>query len=97
MRTVTVITTGGTIATSADERGVLRPTRTGADLVAGAATPAGLDVVVTDLLARDSAALTPADWQTITSAVSDAAGRGPVVLTDRKSVVEGKGGERGEG
>ncbi|HLR99721.1 asparaginase [Mycolicibacillus parakoreensis] len=88
MRTVTVITTGGTIATSADERGVLRPTRTGADLVAGAATPAGLDVVVTDLLARDSAALTPADWQTITSAVSDAAGRGPVVLTHGTDSIE---------
>lgn len=74
MATVTVITTGGTIATSDDGHGVLRPTRSGADLVAG--WPPGLDVVVTDLMARDSAAMSPADWRRIGTAVSVAAETG---------------------
>lgn len=80
MATVTVITTGGTIATSDDGHGALRPTRSGADLVAGVAPP-GLDVVVTDLMARDSAAMSPADWRRIGTAVSVAAETGGVVVT----------------
>lgn len=67
MTRLVVITTGGTIATSADTDGVLRPVRTGADLTAG------LDAQVVDLFARDSSQLTPADWMRIGTAVTEAA------------------------
>jgi len=57
-----VLSTGGTIATGADSAGVLRPVRTGAELTAG------LDVTVVDLMAVDSALLTPSDWVRIGAA-----------------------------
>ena len=70
MPRLVVISTGGTIATSADADGVLRPTRSGADLTAG------LDVELVDLLAKDSSQLEPADWVRIGAAVNSAVSGG---------------------
>jgi L-asparaginase len=67
MPRIVVITTGGTIATSADPAGVLRQSLSGAELVEGLGTE------VVDLLAVDSSELTPLDWLLIGSAVSAAA------------------------
>lgn len=68
---VVVITTGGTIATSTDSAGIRHPTRTGADLTAGLRVAA--DVRVIDVMAVDSAALTPSDWDRIRLAIAVAA------------------------
>ncbi|AKK27560.1 asparaginase [Mycobacterium sp. EPa45] len=67
MPRLVVVTTGGTIATSADGQGVLRPVHGGAELVGG------LDARVIDLFTVDSSQLTPADWLRIGNAVTDAA------------------------
>ena len=64
-----MITTGGTIASSADEDGVKRPTTSGADLVSG------LDAEVVDLMSVDSSQLTPADWDAMRTAVAAVAAR----------------------
>jgi len=66
MGRLVVVTTGGTIATSSDDAGVKRPTRSGADLTAG------LDVEVIDLMAMDSSQLTPAHWDQIRASVQAA-------------------------
>lgn len=70
MPRLVVISTGGTIATSADTDGVLRPSRSGADLTTG------LDVEVIDLFSVDSSQLEPSDWLRIGAAVNAAAAGG---------------------
>ncbi len=84
-----VITTGGTIASGSGPDGVLRPARSGAELVAdlgtapGAVRETGTDVSVIDLMNVDSSQLTPNDWLSIAAAVAEAAADGAdgVVVT----------------
>ena len=84
MPRLVVVTTGGTIATSADTEGVLRPVHGGAELASG------LGVEVVDLLNVDSSQLTPADWLSIAAAAEDAAGRGAdgIVVTHGTDTME---------
>jgi len=74
MPRLVVITTGGTIASGSGDDGVLRPARSGADLLAGLDT--ALDVSVVDLMSVDSSQLTPADWLRIATAVGEATADG---------------------
>jgi L-asparaginase len=86
MSRVVVVTTGGTIASVADDSGVLRPARTGAELLGAN----GRDVEVIDLMAKDSSELTVADWDRIASSVSAAVDDGAdgVVVTHGTDTLE---------
>jgi L-asparaginase len=70
MSRVTVIATGGTIATTTDTEGVRRPTQGGAQLTAG------LNVDVVEVMSKDSSELVPADWDVIGAAAQSAADGG---------------------
>lgn len=88
MTLVVVVTTGGTIATTADPDGVARPTRRGEALLGGLAT--SHDVRVHDVLARDSSDLGPPEWDVIAAAVRAAVddGAGGVVVTHGTDTME---------
>jgi L-asparaginase len=80
-----VITTGGTIASRADDDGVKRPSTSGADLVDG------LDAEVVDLMSVDSSQLTPAHWDSMRTAVAAIAKRpdvAGVVITHGTDTME---------
>ena len=82
MANLVVVTTGGTIATSSDDHGVKRPTRSGAHLTSG------LDVHVVDLIAVDSSMLTLADWDRIRAAVTALSEADGVVITHGTDTME---------
>lgn len=77
----TVITTGGTISTTASTNGILQPTQNGAALVAGLDT--GIDVKTLDLMSVDSSKLVLADWDRIRAAAQTTikGGASSVVIT----------------
>ncbi|WP_127782085.1 asparaginase [Rhodococcus sp. X156] len=90
MTTVAVLTTGGTIASSADATGAKVAGVSGAELLDGVDLPAGVQVQVRDVLSKNSAALTLADLDVIRRAVAAALAEGVdgVVLTHGTDTTE---------
>ena len=84
MHRLVVISTGGTIATSSGPDGVARPTRTGADLTRG------MDVGVVELMALDSSALGPTEWDHLGAAIDAAVADGAtgIVITHGTDTME---------
>jgi len=70
VRRVAVVTTGGTIASTRGGDGAATPTVSGADLV-GPLAPAGVEVRVVDLFAKDSSSLDLADMQRVSDTVGE--------------------------
>jgi L-asparaginase len=93
MPRLVVIATGGTIATSTDADGVKRPTRSAGDLVASAEPAPGLDrfeVDTVELMAMDSSAIGPAEWDAMRAAIDHAVAGGAagVVITHGTDTME---------
>lgn len=88
MHRLVVISTGGTIATSSGPDGVARPTRSGADLTGG--LDLDVPVRVVELMALDSSALGPAEWDRMGAAVASAAAAGAtgIVITHGTDTME---------
>lgn len=72
MRTVVVVTTGGTIASTADERGIKAATTAGADLLAASPPPAGVEARVVEAMTVNSYAMTFADMDRVNDEVGAA-------------------------
>ncbi|WP_280415678.1 asparaginase [Nocardia carnea] len=72
MRTVVVITTGGTIASTADERGVKAATTSGAALLAVSPSHAGVETRVVEAMTVNSYAMTFADMDRVNAEVGAA-------------------------
>ena len=86
MTRVVVIATGGTIATSIDQHGIARPTRSAADLVNDLG--AGVQVDTVDLMSVDSSELTPTDWDRIGAAVRSSGDADGIVITHGTDTME---------
>ncbi|WP_070379766.1 asparaginase [Rhodococcus sp. WMMA185] len=67
MPKIAVVTTGGTIASSQDGRGVSTPVMTGSDLLGGVGT--GTELRIRDLMSKDSSSMSFADMDRVRGAV----------------------------
>jgi len=87
---ITVITTGGTIASRADRSGAQVAGVPGDVLIDGIPIPPGLSLQVRDVLSLNSAAMTLSDMDTVRSAVVDALAEGAdgVVVTHGTDTTE---------